>query len=98
MDNQQQKSKTDLPAQSRSDGLSAASVGAIAFVVGYLAPLILWYITLPAPDQCPPPCDGPGMALAGIIIFGGPIVGLMAVIIALLVRALIKRREQRHAA
>ncbi|AXA83644.1 hypothetical protein DCD74_02100 [Lysobacter oculi] len=78
--------------------MSAFSVGAIAFAAGYLATIALWYFTLPSPGECPPPCDGPGMVLAGIIIFGGPLVGIVFAGVALSVRAFAMWRNRRHAA
>ena len=98
MDNPYQSPKTDLTPQQRTRSMSAFSVGALAFAVGYVATIVFWYVTLPGPGQCPPPCDSPGMVLGGIIIFGGPLIGIVFASVSLLVRALIVWRSRRHAA
>lgn len=98
MDNPYQSPKVETSEQPRARRMSGFSVAAIWFVAGYLAAIAFWYFTLPGPGQCPPPCDGPGMVFVGIILFGGPLVGIVSAGLALVIRALGASRRRRHAA
>lgn len=76
---------------------SAILTAVMCFVVGYIATPILWLLAVPAPKSCPPPCDGPAMALAALLIVVGPVVGVISAFAGFLVRLHLMRRRLKSA-
>jgi hypothetical protein len=85
MSNPYQAPNSRIPEPPKPRLRSALSVALICFVGGYLVPILLFF-AIPAPKSCPPPCDGPAMLLAGLVLFIGPVVGVVSALIGFFAR------------
>jgi hypothetical protein len=82
----------------KSGVVSAIVIASVCFVVGYIGTPIIWFLAVPVPKNCPPPCDGPGMALAALLFVVGPIVGVVSALTGFLVRLYLLRRRLKSTA
>jgi hypothetical protein len=73
-------------------------VALVCLLLGYVTTPFVWFWLFPAPKSCPPPCDGPAYALMGLLLFVGPIVGVILAVFGYIIQRDRLRRRARAAA
>jgi hypothetical protein len=51
-------------------------------------------LMMPPPGQCPPPCDGMGFLMVGVLMFAAPLLGIAFAILGASLYARRKRRAE----